>query len=242
MLLRGGLLAVVTISEFLRDRYCQDWGLPADRVLVCPDGVDLEAYDREASVTELREKLELPLDRSIAVYTGHLYEQRGIEEILGCAQGLPDVLSLLVGGYPEDVELRRRQVAALGLTNVVLTGYVSNGVVPDYLQAADVLLMPYSRQVATSQWMSPLKLFEYMGAGRPIVASRLPAIEGVLRCGEDALLVEPDSAEALREGVRKALGDPDLARRISRRALERVGDYTWASRADKIIAFCEHRP
>ena len=79
-----------------------------------------------------------------------------------------------------------------------------------------------------------MKLFEYMAAGRPIVASDLPAIREVLTDDVDALLVTPGDADALAAAIRRLAGDPGLGARLSRAALDLVPQYTWARRAERL--------
>ena len=82
---------------------------------------------------------------------------------------------------------------------------------------------------------SPLKLFDYMAAGVPIVATDVPALREVLVDGENALLVPPGDPEALAGAIDWILGDPALAERLRRRAFAEVADYTWERRAERII-------
>ena len=81
----------------------------------------------------------------------------------------------------------------------------------------------------------PLKLFEYMAAGVPILATDLPSIREVLRHGENAWLIPPGDPKALAEGIRHLLENPELARRLAERARGDVQKYTWKHRAETIL-------
>jgi len=89
---------------------------------------------------------------------------------------------LLAGGEPEDVAALREKSANLGLSNVILTGFIPNADLPIYQAACDILLMPYQSQVAASsggdiaRYLSPMKLFEYLACGKPILSSDLPVL------------------------------------------------------------------
>jgi len=149
---------------------------------------------------------------------------------------MPDVLLLLVGGTPEDVDRLRAFAAGCGMKDRVrLEGTVPNGKIPLYLWAADALVMPYTSRTPTVRAMSPLKMFEYMAAERPIVAADFPAVREVLREGENALLVAPDSAQEIARGLRRALEEKPLAESISRRAGKDVKMFTWEERARRIL-------
>ena len=91
-------------------------------------------------------------------------------------------------------------------------------------------------QPAATSYASPLKLFEYMAAQRPIVASDLPALREVLSPDENAVLVTPGSAPALAAGIRRVLDDPALATRVASRALATVADFSWDRRAERLKA------
>jgi len=201
-----------------------------------PDGVDLQRFESPMEKTDARFRLGLPAAERVVCHSGHLYPGRGIEETVEALRTLPGTRLLLVGGNTEDIERIRAFAADRGVQNRVrLEGRVPNGKVPLYLWASDALVMPYTSRTPTVRAMSPLKMFEYMAAGRPIIASDFPVVREVLRDGENALLVAPDNAEALAAGIRRALDQPELAERISRQAGRDVQEFTWERRAEKII-------
>jgi len=88
----------------------------------------------------------------------------------------------------------------------------------------------------STAYTSPLKLFEYMASGRPVVASDLPALREVLRPDDNAVLVEPGSADALAAGIRRIVGDAAFGRRLAANARRDVADYTWDKRAERLDA------
>jgi glycosyltransferase involved in cell wall biosynthesis len=94
-----------------------------------------------------------------------------------------------------------------------------------------VLVLPNPPSAISREFTSPLKLFEYMASGRPIVASDLPAMREVLRHEHNALLFEPGNAPALTAAIRRIKEDPDLGARMARQAYADVHAYTWDARA-----------
>ena len=105
---------------------------------------------------------------------------------------------------------------------------------PAKLADADVLVLPNPRSAISNAFTSPLKLFEYMGSGRPIVASDLPSLREVLRDGENAILVEPGNPQALVAGIERIKKDEALGRRLAAQALQDVQAFTWAKRAERL--------
>ncbi|MBF0624317.1 MAG: glycosyltransferase family 4 protein [Magnetococcales bacterium] len=234
------LLGVVTISAALARRY-RAAGYPADRLLVAPDGVDLERFADPLDRTTARIRLGLDPRRPLAVYAGHLYAGRGIEEILVAARIRQDMDFLLVGGFPGDVKKWRDRAAGEGLGNVTLAGFVANASLPPYLWAADCLLMPYGTGCPTADWMSPLKMFEYLAAGRVLVATDLPALREVLRHGENALLVPPDDGPALARALGEILAAPERAAALAAQGLADVVPFSWDQRVARILEFARQR-
>jgi O-antigen/teichoic acid export membrane protein/glycosyltransferase involved in cell wall biosynthesis len=208
-------------------------------VVVSPNGVDMERYRDLPSPPEARGRLGLPEALTLG-YTGHLYAGRGMGLLVELARRFPRVSFLWVGGRPEEVAAWRGRLAEKKLTNVTLTGFVENSRLPLYQAAADLLLMPYERQIAGSSggdsaaYASPMKMFEYMACGRAIVSSDLPVIGEVLN-ETNAVLCPPEEAGAWSEALESLIADPARCERLARQALEDVQRYTWLERARKAL-------
>jgi glycosyltransferase involved in cell wall biosynthesis len=162
-----------------------------------------------------------------------------VDVLLDALALVPEAHGLVVGGSAEEPDLERlkRRATTLGLgERVRFTGLVEPGLVAGLLQEADVLVLPNPASAISTRFTSPLKLFEYMAAGRAIVASDLPAIREVLHDGVDALLVAPGDAGALAAAIRRLLNDRPLGSRLARTALEAVPQYSWDRRAERLEA------
>ncbi len=226
------LIGIVTVTEHLKHEYVEA-GLPANKILVWSDGVDLRRFENLPSRDEARRQLDLPADRPIAMYCGHFYESKGVPCLIEAARHAPDVLFCLVGGWPDDIEQMRK--IADGRDNICFLGFVANDLVPLHLSAADVLVLPNSARFEHAKATSPLKLFEYMAAKRPIVATRIPALAGFLRDGENSFLVEADSPADLARRIREAVSDTARRQQIAVKAAEEVRNFTWQRRATDIL-------
>jgi glycosyltransferase involved in cell wall biosynthesis len=230
-----GLRGIFCISHSLIEDY-QRAGAQAELLHVAPDGVDLERFQPEKSKAEARGLLGIAPGVVLLCHCGHLYPGRGGEELVEALVDLPEVELLMVGGAPADIERVRETARANGVDGRIRwEGMVSNARVPMYLWAADILVMPYTSRVPTRRAMSPLKMFEYMAAARPIVATDFPAIREVLRDGENAVFVNPDSPAALTAGILRLRNDLPLANRIASQARLDSEAYTWKCRAKKIL-------
>lgn len=235
----------VAISHALEKLYV-GLGLPPEVVITAPDGVDVARFSPARPKAAARTALGLPLGTKLVVYTGGLYPGRGLEELIVAVKNLEAELVIVGGKDAEAADRLKAYAAEQGARNVRFEGHRPPTEVPSYLAAADILAMPYSRRTVapggvTTDWMSPLKMFEYMAAARPIVASDLPALREVLRHRENALLVEPDNAMALADGLRGLLSDTVFADRLATQARCDVEAYTWNNRAQAILRFVETR-
>jgi glycosyltransferase involved in cell wall biosynthesis len=185
--------------------------------------------------TDARRRLGLSEEGPWIVHSGHIYPGRGAEELVEAAVLLPGFQVLFVGGKPPDIERVRSRVERLGLADRIrFAGTVPHRDVPMYLWAADILVMPYTSRTPTFRSMSPLKMFEYLAAGRPILATDFPVIREILN-SDNAALVPPDSAEALAEGIRALLADQDRRERLAAQACRDAGAYAWEARARGIL-------
>lgn len=234
------LLGLVTISPQLVEAYSRV-GLDRDRILCLPSGTDLDSFLPYQTQAEARQALNLPNQRRLILYSGHLQDYKGMPTILAIAKRLPEYQFMLVGGWPTDVERLRQQIQAQGLTNIQLVGHVTQSHLPTYLYAADVLLLPTSQTWELANTTSPLKLFDYMSVKRPIVASALPTIALVLRDGHNGCLVESDDPEAFAQAIIHLVDRPDWGQSLAEQAYQDVQAYTWDRRASQILNFARTR-
>jgi glycosyltransferase involved in cell wall biosynthesis len=204
-------------------------------VLVAPDGVDLMSF---VGCCGTLENLSANRPGGMIVYIGSLHHWKGVDLLLQAMQYLPEVFLRIVGGNEESLERYRDYAEALGLGDRVrFEGFVCPGRRFEYFRHADVFVLPLRPLHIASYFTSPLKLFEYMAAGKPIVASDLPAIREILQPDVNGILVAPNDAQALAAGIRRVLDDPILGRRLAEQASLDVRSYTWDERAQQIRDF-----
>ncbi len=234
------LVGVVTLSQKLAEQYIQI-GLDAEKVLVAHSAVELENFLPHQDQKIARNNLHLPLNQKIIVYSGHLYEGKGIKTIIETAHLLPEYQFILVGGWTGDIERVKKLCQDENLLNVRLIGHVPQSQLSSYLYAADILILPTSQYWNLATFTSPLKLFEYMAVKKPIVASALPNIMTVLRNRENALLAEPDDALSFQQAINELIEKPDLADNIAESAYQEVKNFTWEKRAERVLNFAKAR-
>jgi len=225
--------ALIVTTQAAEKSYIQD-GVPEDKILVEPNAVNKKRFDIPKSIETLKLSAQIPVDRKTVGFCGHLYKGRGIEELLECAGYLKEVFFLIVGGEPEDINRNKKLAKNLSLTNVKFIGFVTQSKVPEYLLACDMLVMPYTKKTLTHQYMSPMKMFEYLACGRPIVATDFSVIREVLKDRQNAVLVPPGSGHAIASGIKWLIDHPESAKRISKQAAKDALQHTWEMRAKRI--------
>ena len=226
---------IVVVSEAMADMVVE-LGVPRDKVLVNPNGVDGEEFRTERHLDDakaLRELLEIPDQHVVVCFIGTFGRWHGAE-VLSRAVRLvveqrPKTHFLFVGQgitYPEVVEQLRKDGVERYAT---LTGTVPRQEAPKYLSIADIYASPHvPNPDGTAFFGSPTKLFEYMAMGRAIVASDLDQIGDVLTHDDTALMVEPGNAERLAKAIVRLIDEPELRERLGRRAREEaLASYTW---------------
>jgi glycosyltransferase involved in cell wall biosynthesis len=215
--------------------------------IIAPDGVDLRRYAGLPNPAQARQALNQAGEAGASItipeafmagYTGHFYPGRGEELLLTLAERLPEITFLLAGGEPEDTA--RLRAKAIGLNNVILTGFIPNVDLPLYQAACDVLLMPYQRQVAASsggdiaRYLSPMKLFEYLACGRAILCSDLAVLREILDA-ENAVLLPPDKPEEWVAALKDLQAAPERSEKLAANARQTALRYTWEARAAQIL-------
>ena len=221
----------VTITDGLSVELQRRFG-SRPRVAVVPDGVRTSALGLGTSDVGPRTPFTIG-------YAGHLYPWKGVELVVEAVLALPETRAVIVGGHDKEPDLARVKAFAQELSvasRIEFTGMIPPADVAARLAQADVLVLPNPRSAISNAFTSPLKLFEYMASGRPVVASDLPAIREVLRDNENALLVEPGDPNALVAGIRRIMDDRDLGSRLAAQARADVREFTWAKRAERLEA------
>lgn len=210
-----------------------------DAVQVAPNGVDPAQYESLPGAAEARRHLQLE-EKATVGFTGHIYPGRGADLLFALAGRMTDVNFLWVGGAPDEVAWWRGRLAEAGASNVTMTGFVDNSRLPLYQAAADALLMPYGRSIAASsgqdiaEVINPMKMFDYMAAGRAIVSADLPVLREVLNEG-NAVFCEPGNVEAWERALRALLADEPRRLALGAQARKDVAGYTWLARAERAL-------
>jgi glycosyltransferase involved in cell wall biosynthesis len=229
---------LIVITHGLANFYIAK-GIPQNHIHVSPDAVEIEMFDIPISKAEARFKLGWPTDKKIVLYTGHLYDWKGAHILAEAGKEFKtDTEIIFVGGLEGDIVDFKKQFG--GIESVKILGKKPHKDIPLMLKAADVLVLPNSaKREISSRFTSPMKLFEYMAAQRPIIASDLPSLREVLD-EKSAVFFIPDDPHSLAGAIKKLLSNTDLMNELAKKGRENVQSYTWDSRTKNIITFLKN--
>jgi glycosyltransferase involved in cell wall biosynthesis len=228
-------LHLVSISGALQRRFEHDFPALKGRIVVAHDAAEISADD--ASLPD-RKNARLSVG-----YVGHLYPGKGVELLLPLAQCCGFADFHIVGGEEKAVENLRRDAARIG--NLHVHGFLPHPQAQKRIADFDVVLAPYGTRVAVhgdasadiSAYMSPLKLFEYMAAGKAIVCSDHEVLQEVIVDEDSALVCGRAKLEEWEKALHRLHADPGLRQRLGAKARQVCRQkYTWSSRVRQVLA------
>jgi glycosyltransferase involved in cell wall biosynthesis len=208
---------------------------------VIPNAADPERFQVLPKDAEIVHRHRLS-DKIVVGWIGALFGWSGIENLIRMAQHLlatrPDVSFLLVGGG-QSKEFFEQHLHTNGYADrVILPGMIPYHEVPRYLSCMDVVLAPYPKR--DFWYPSSMKVFEYMSAGKAVVATRVGQISEIIQDGVNGCLFDPEQSEELIQKVQTLIDSAALRRRLGEQARRDVEQtWNWRSQAKKMIEIFE---
>jgi len=234
---------VVCLTSAMKQKL-QEWGVRSELLIVGGDGVDLRRFQKLPTREEARQQFGIRTSRLVVGYVGRLktlFMDKGVADLLKALKLLQSeqlALGFIVGGPKEDKEEYEAMARNLGLTteDVLFSGAIEAARVPASMAACDILAMPWPDKPHYRHEMSPLKMFEYMAAERPIITGDLPTVRDVLN-EEMAVFSVPDSPASIAEAIRLIQKEPDRAQALVKKARAAVENYSWERRMERILRY-----
>jgi glycosyltransferase involved in cell wall biosynthesis len=230
----GGVYAgsdgIAALTPWLLDDLREEYGVATPGVVV-PDGVDLDAV---AGVSAKPHWSNPPA----LLYLGSLHPWKGVDRLIAALPQVVDAHLVIAGGPPARIAELERSAVNFGVADrVSFCGSVPPEARFRVIADADICLLPLTDTSIASRYTSPLKLFEYMAVGKPIVAADVPALRGVLTDGRDGVLAPVDDTRQLAAAISRLLADPATAKAIGSAARARARDFSWTARARTLRDF-----
>lgn len=228
---------IVTVSAPTKENLVKNWRVEAKKITVIPNGVAVSLFNQPIDTEQMRTELGVG-DAPIIMFVGGFQQWHGLDKLLEAvaviANILPEVRLLLVGDGPArpfvEENIRRLNLEK----HVSITGFQPHARIPKLLAVADVVTVPYPK-LPQEMWFSPLKLYEYMAAGKAIVASSAGQIKQVIRHNENGLLVAPGDVTELAEACLHLLQDKAAQLRLGANArLEAEREHAWSRQIERL--------
>ena len=229
-----------SISKAL-SKYWEQKGVPRKKLFAWHDGFEASLFENNIEKNNARSKLNISKDKTIVTYTGGLYPDREIENIIQLAKEFPKVIFFVIGG-PEKNRRHYQEIAHNeAVLNIDFKGFIKHNLIPYYLYASDILLALWSSKVPTINYCSPLKIFEYMAAGRTIVAHDFPTIREVLDDKKDSIFCKPNNFKSLKTALSKALIEQNTSNYGALAREKAFKLYSWDHRVKKLLEFLQNK-
>ncbi len=230
---------VIVISNALKKDLLKKFTeLKEDKIFVAHDGVNINHKPPEDTVTELRKKLGLPIDKKIITYTGRIIKGKGADVLIKAFAGIKEtsnIFLLLVGKVYDNYYFQLAN--ELNIRNIKYTGFVQPAEVANYLYCSDILVLPSTEELPYAKYTSPLKLFEYLAAGKPIVVSSLESVKEIIRHEVNGLIYESEDVDSLAQSLNYLLLNEKKANSLAKKAHADAVSYCWKKRAEGIYKF-----
>lgn len=223
---------VLPVTRVLAD-YVAIAGVPTERIVVIPNGINLAHFAAAPSTVVAKNMLGLA-DKLVLGFTGFVRDWHGVDRVIcwmATADAPDNAYLMIVGDGPVRPDLEQLATKLKLQDRVRFTGVVDRNRVPEHVATFDIALQP-----AAVAYASPLKLFEYLALGKPVIAPRQPNIEEVLSDGENALLFDAEVQGSFELSLTTLCADASLRDRLSASAattIERL-DLTWLGNAQKV--------
>jgi glycosyltransferase involved in cell wall biosynthesis len=232
----GLCLALVAITEAVK-RQLVERGFPENKIIVLDSGVN-ESTGRRRPTAAARWRHALLDDTytRLAVYTGGMQSERGIGDILHAAGKMPDMLFVMAGGHSGDLKHWRTEIIRLGLSNVRIIGYQNHETICELQQAADVVI--FARAAGGRPEMtSPLKIFEYLLSGAPVVAAAIPVTKALESPSLALRFYDPSIPEHLVTTLRSTVRELPYKVEGYLENIKAGEPFTWQNRQRKLLDF-----
>jgi len=219
-------------------------GADEKKIAVIPSGVKLNNYFNEFDGESFRKENNIAHDEIIIVYAGSWEEWKGVDVLVRAYKGVLKKVNncklILIGGNKEELIKTRELIKSLDISTekILLVDFVPQRELVKYLKVSDIGIIPNTKTTLGIRYTSPLKLFEYMAAGLPIVAADLPSMREILT-DREALFFEPENEHDLADKLIHLVEDREKREQMSHLVRERVKDFTFEERSRKVIDVIE---
>lgn len=218
-------------------------GIEKEKILFAPDGVNLEDFETNIDVNKIKNDNAIPLNKKIIIYVGTyktLDLKKGTDELIKAFAQLskknPELYLLFVGAGETGKKELTDDLLNLKVSKSAfkIIPRVPHKEVANFLRISDLQIMNFPWSTHFAYYMSPMKLFEYMASGKPLISTDLPSVRDILS-DENVIFCEPGNVEDLENKISNFFHDESEGRRKAQKAREEILKYTWNQRIKNIL-------
>lgn len=239
--------AVIAVTQGIKDHLI-DYGVNENRIRVIENGANIELFKPikdDNALKGIKNRLHINDNESVVMFVGNLAPWQGIEYLLHAVPLIveenPKTKFLIVGDGIMKNKLESLTKELNIKRSVIFTGSIPYESVPEYMNLSDICVAPFIRTRNESIGLSPLKIYEYLACGKPVVASDIRGVGTLLEGSNSGIPVIPDAHGELAGAIIKLLNDGQLREQMGNNGRELVvNNYSWETTAKKTIEVFEN--
>ncbi len=230
--------AILTINAIIKDELVTTFAISPEKIIVFPNGIDVDLFAQTVDRNAWRKEWSIAKEAPLALYVGRCYDWKGIEIFHETFQRIPGVTFGFVGCTKDEFEKVTGKQCAYA--NAFFFGERPYAEMPRWMKSADILLVIGTKKNEYSYYQtSPMKLFEYMSSGVPVLAAHTPALRDMVS-DTQVFFYEPDDAEDFSRNIEEILGNVPRARQFASRAERYAQTFSWENRVKIILQTLPH--
>lgn len=231
----------VTNSTGTKKGLIKFFNISEEKIKVIQNGVNLSSFSkRKIDKNYLFERYKIKNNETVMLYSGSFLEWKGVEYLIYSFEYLKDknYKLLLVGGSGKDKERIIEIINNIDYHDkIIVDGFIDQNELLNIMSLADIAVLPNKKTIESEEYTSPVKTFEYMAMGLPIIAARLPALADILTENENCIFFEPENSKDLADKIISLIEDKKLREKFSLNNISKAKDYSWEKRAENIVDF-----
>ncbi|HHV24874.1 MAG TPA: glycosyltransferase family 4 protein [Methanosarcina sp.] len=234
---------IIAVTPGIKTSLEKAYNIPGEKIVVVSNGANTSLF-KPLEQEACRKTLGLDLEFPYVCFVGNLAPWQGVEYLVQAAPSIlsrfPECRFLIVGDGVMKYDLLELCLELGVEDRFIFTGVVAYDRVPLYINASDICTAPFIFARNSKIGLSPLKLYEYMACGKPVIASGISGVSNVLEASGGGIHVPPENPAALAEGILKLLENPELRVKLGSKGLNYVTEnYSWYSVAKKVNEVCK---
>ena len=231
---------IFTVTHELKNFFV-DEGISPDKIHVISNGANIERFNPKIDKKRVIQKYNLQ-DTLVVGFVGTFHYWHGIENLMALLTKIlslsDNIRFLMVGsGGPMKEQLRKFIESHHLEARAILTSYIAHEEIPEYIASMDIVLAPYPN--LDFFYYSPIKIYEYMACGKPVVTTRIGQISRLIKDGFNGCLCEPDNIDDIVQKISFLINDSKLRERIGSEARKTiVSEHSWKNKAQLLSKIC----